>query len=1000
MKYWPMKGLLLAASLMLAACGGGSSLDGDTGGGGGGDTDTDPEVTHTISLDLVDQNGDLLDTVSATTPGVLRATLLQSGSPKSGQIISFEATVGSISPSLGTARTDASGVAYVNLLPGTTAGAGLATATFVLPSDEQSSSQTTISDTVSYSSAGDGEDQTGGSTNYSVSVTLSDSNVTAAAPVTATATVQNSAGEPVVQRVVSFETSLGYLNPASGTALTDANGQASVVLNAGNVQGAGEVKAVFQGTESAIGFFTAGDEIDEEELVVAIDAVLYSCPAGVNPPDALCTVTSNISSVSPGTLRIALTQQGSTVTLPNTLVNVTIADDTVARLSPSNGTVITDENGIAYIDVLAGAEVGATSYTITVQNQFTKTAAFQVGAADISLVTSLRTGNAALPAGGSTVVDIEVYQANGVDRYVEPLTLEISSACSTAGTAVLDNPVITVNGIATATYTAKGCVGSDPITITAVTGGRAVSDTINVTVAEASIASIQFVSVTENIIAVQQSGGQNRPTTTVATFKLLDSAGNPVAGKQIDFALNTKNGGVTVDPVVAYTDAQGLVETTVTSGFVSMPLRITASHSENGNLLAANVSSEVTITTGLADNNSFTVAVEYHNVEALNRVGETVSVTAYAADHFNNPVPAGTMVNFTTEGGKIGATCATDENGSCSVEWQGQNPIPLVNGSDGGFPSVVDFKNTISYVSAATSGLRCSDYYGNPGPCLDSEIMPDPCDSSLNNCGAGTITVGAQGGRSSILAYTLGEESFSDFNNNGLFDDGEQFVTLDDAYIDHNENGRYDGDPATAKAITDGLSIDGGELEESFDNPEVIDGVYTPADPTTATYRGTLCSEAAKGVGHCDVKTVHVRDTNLIVMSGSNAYTRLVRPVVVSASNPDGYEDCQFLDLTTGAGADSALLAISDINNNPMPYETRVTISAEGADLTSTSGVTMPSISGAGYVYMIPVSVKLPETIEGNGTVNVAITTPAGLITSIAIPVAVVAAPNADPQCN
>jgi len=48
--------------------------------------------------------------------------------------------------------------------------------------------------------------------------------------------------------------------------------------------------------------------------------------------------------------------------------------------------------------------------------------------------------------------------------------------------------------------------------------------------------------------------------------------------------------------------------------------------------------------------------------------------------------------------------------------------------------------------------------------------------------------------RVTIVAYTIGEESFTDTNGNGIFDDadGSTFVDLEEPYVDSNENGMYD----------------------------------------------------------------------------------------------------------------------------------------------------------------------------------------------------------------
>ena len=48
-------------------------------------------------------------------------------------------------------------------------------------------------------------------------------------------------------------------------------------------------------------------------------------------------------------------------------------------------------------------------------------------------------------------------------------------------------------------------------------------------------------------------------------------------------------------------------------------------------------------------------------------------LTARLADHFRNPVPDGTVVNFTTEGGSIVASCQTTP-GACSSTMTSQAP--------------------------------------------------------------------------------------------------------------------------------------------------------------------------------------------------------------------------------------------------------------------------------------------------------------------------------------
>ena len=66
------------------------------------------------------------------------------------------------------------------------------------------------------------------------------------------------------------------------------------------------------------------------------------------------------------------------------------------------------------------------------------------------------------------------------------------------------------------------------------------------------------------------------------------------------------------------------------------------------------VSNDITITTGVADQDSFTLAVQTFNTESLNEAGVTTDLTVFAADHFNNFVPDNTAIYIASEGGAVG----------------------------------------------------------------------------------------------------------------------------------------------------------------------------------------------------------------------------------------------------------------------------------------------------------------------------------------------------------
>lgn len=81
-------------------------------------------------------------------------------------------------------------------------------------------------------------------------------------------------------------------------------------------------------------------------------------------------------------------------------------------------------------------------------------------------------------------------------------------------------------------------------------------------------------------------------------------------------------------------------------------------------------------TSATSDQDSFSFSAQPLNPEGWNYDGQQVSLTIYASDHFNNPVPDGETVWFTSEGGQIQDSCVIT-SGVCTVSWTstGRRPI-------------------------------------------------------------------------------------------------------------------------------------------------------------------------------------------------------------------------------------------------------------------------------------------------------------------------------------
>ena len=370
----------------------------------------------------------------------------------------------------------------------------------------------------------------------------------------------------------------------------------------------------------------------------------------------------------------------------------------------------------------AGGGGGASTGDTIVQMGSGTGATFQPGA--INVATNL------LSAGGSTSLSVSLVQSDGT-LYTESATISFNSPCVAVDSAQIRQngvpitQVTTTTGVATVTYVAQGCAGDDLVTATTSIATQTLSANGVVSVAAATVGSIEFVSATPTNIALRGTGDSGRPESSTVVFRVKDSSNGVVSGSAVDFSLNTAVGGINLTSAQATSDGQGLVQTIVNAGTVATSVKVTATVNATS---ISTQSSQLTITTGIPTEASFSLAVECFNIEGWSIDGTTTQVTARLGDRFQNPVPDGTAITFTAEGGNIQSQCTTmtaaTEGGLCSVNFRSSNPRPA-------------------------------------------------------------------DGRVTLLAKAIGEESFLDADGNGAFDNGETFTDLPEPYRDDNEDGMY-----------------------------------------------------------------------------------------------------------------------------------------------------------------------------------------------------------------
>ena len=772
---------------------------------------------------------------------------------------------------------------------------------------------------------GNGGGDNGGTDDSTITVTLTstDTNVTGQAPITISATVLENS-QPKEGELVTFTTTLGALSPTSGTARTNADGVADIVLTAGSVRGAGSVTATLDsGETSSLTFSTQGDDIG---VVGDINITVELVDAQGNPTDSI-TASKPAKAIA--------TVNGISAPLIVTF-DASIGDLPIP-------TAITDENNQATVDLFAGTSLGAGTITASIESGESGQEIFVIGSTSVFMGsgTPFEEGVAeidlagSLSAGGTAVITVNIVDEAG-EPFTEAIDVNFSSSCSStaAPTAVISSPINTSNGTASTTYLAQGCVGDDTINVTANAGG--------INLSASAVVSIEFESATPESISLLGTGAVGGSESATVVFKVLDTNGDPVNGQTVNFSLNTDVGNVSISPDSATTNAEGLVQTVVNSGTVATSVRVQAVIDGSDPAITSQ-SSLLVVSTGIPDQDSFSLSADILNPEAWVVDGTEVEVTARLADAFNNPVPDGTAVSFTTEGGSIEPACIT-VNGQCSVTWFSQFPRPEGK-------------------TLAEEG-RVPEEYNTMGQ--------------------------KYGGRATILATAIGEESFPDLNGNGRFDASEQtafegtnisgFVyDLKEAFVDHNEDGLYNPQETGGEA--------GGDIETfvDFDNSQD----FTVND---TQYNGVLCSIPAHA-GCSAQKSINVRQQLVIVMSGSSAnfVTVSTSDAVVSTIDDDNdpatpevpnpnYDVDDNTVYIAGENVGSASVIIADLHNQPMPAGTTVTFNATVGSVQGTSSFTWPNDNHNGG-RAFGVSIK-GETEPKSGTLLIEVETPGGAVTT------------------
>lgn len=762
--------------------------------------------------------------------------------------------------------------------------------------------------------------------------------------VTFQATLLDADNQAVANKSVAFSSSIGTL--AVTSKLSNSDGIAQVLLtNPALTLGAGTANA-------SIGELTAQ----------AIDFEFINTTGTDTPPSIASAMMLNGEPVN----QFKANQQVQLIStledkngqgIANQLINFT-AD--VGSLTTA--TALTNSQGIANVTLFSenetiGAGVVTASYTINTDDSATISSAFNyqilpadaVGDSDIRLgyhdesnnfiegKVALSIADKTISAGGTLGLSVDLVDENN-NLITTPVPVTFTSNCVQNSHANIDESVLSINGTASSTFEDIDCAGAtgtdDVILASVALNGitNTASETISIT--GEHLGSIEFISAEPTSIVLKGTGGQNKQESSTLTFRVKSELGNVLAQQEVFFSLNTLAGGISLSRSSGFTNSQGLITTQVSAGSVPTAVRVTATASMDisGEAISVQTQSDLlSINTGLPEQRSMTIAATILNPEAHAFNGEKSTITVWLSDNFNNPVPDGTTVNFTTEGGLIEPTCTTT-NGSCSVDWESAEP------------RVANHRVTV--LATALGHETFFDTNGNNT--FDNEDGSAIVNNDLCIEGSNASTRNVSSGFGNYPAQASG------------------FIDMSEAWRDDNENCRYDG----------------GEKFLDFDN----DKQFNAED---ALFNGPQCQ--GDKCANSDKQAIHVRKSLVLIMASSSAVYNLTNNDGSEVYSDNTGESTLVPIPSIADGASQAFrfnFADTGSPHQTMPLNTQVEVTSSAGELAGITSFTVGNNNRQGFSSLNFWLINPAEGEPSTAVITVTITTPKGHVTSLITSVA------------
>lgn len=479
---------------------------------------------------------------------------------------------------------------------------------------------------------------------------------------TVTANVSDNTGSPVASALVSLTTEVATVSPENGSALTDASGNATFTVSFNDTEGAGNITATY--TTGGVDY-TAEKGIQSQRALVNsyVIALATATPSGVLSP--------LLSLDAPLTVTASLLKSDGVTPVAGALLQIA---SSVGSVEPTNGQALTDAQGQAQFQVIAGSETGAGVVSVSFGSgteAISRQQNVQVIATSDKYTLEITTlGNDGILSNAQSVAVIATLSSTDPVNYPvvdQLITLENDLGVVTPGNGnartnaageaefLISYDFIVGAGVATVSFVApEGTISDSAVIESRLAGGGGGGSTGPAAGAPAALAIV----LTDPQGAVTNLFSAANPLSIAVQIVDVNGDVVPIDGELILTeaevgTLNPFNGqAVTQGGVASYTLTY---DETVGAGF------ITATWSDGENTLRAQKAVQSTV------ENPYSLSLS--RTAGVLSINNRISVTVTAVDDAGVPVGADEILALSTTIGSVDVDSAlTDANGQATFE--------------------------------------------------------------------------------------------------------------------------------------------------------------------------------------------------------------------------------------------------------------------------------------------------------------------------------------------